>query len=236
MGTSKADIAEMVERFGWKKKWFADETPQRLVYLDTFYIDETPVTDGEYKRFLDANPDYPVPLDWGQSSRDFREGKEDHPVVDVSWFDALAYARWAGKRLPTEAEWEKAARGPSTGSGDARRYPWGNEFDPTRCNTNVSGNHGTTPVTKYAPQGNSPYGVMDMAGNVWEWCADWYDPDCYKTAPPYNPRGPASGDWRVLRGGAWDLAPDYTRAASREYIVPEGSGYSVVGFRCVMSL
>jgi len=227
MGTDEADAVAMEASFGWKLEWFADETPQHRVYLDAFYIDETPVTNAEYKRFLDAKPRYPVPDGWDKTWRTFLIGRGDHPVVCVSWADANEYAQWAGKRLPTEAEWEKAARGT-----DGWLFPWGNHFDPTRFNSNVSNIGKTTPVTKYAPLGNSPYGVIDMAGNVWEWCADWYDAEHYKISPTQNPQGPDSGDWRVLRGGAWDSAPDYARTANRDYISPE-SGYTTVGFRCV---
>jgi iron(II)-dependent oxidoreductase len=228
MGTREQDVGEMVKKYGWRGQWFADEMPQHPVSLNAYYLDETPVTNAEYKRFLDAHLLHPIPPDWSAHYRDFAKGRDAHPVVDISYNDALEYARWVGKRLPTEAEWEKGARGT-----EGLRFPWGNEFDADRCNTKVALNGGTTPVTEYAPQGNSPYGVMDMVGNVWEWCADWYAADYYKHSPTHNPTGPEASDWRVLRGGAWDLSPDYARCASREYIVPEGQGYALVGFRCV---
>lgn len=227
MGTSEADIADMALKYGWKPQWFADETPQHRVYLDAFYMDEAAVTNAEYKRFLDAHPHHAVPADWAPSERTFPVGREEYPVVIVSWDDANDYARWAGKRLPTEAEWEKAARGT-----DGGRFPWGNEFDQGRYNTSESKSRKITPVRKYARMGDSPYGLKDMADNVWEWCADWYDAVYYQNSPSHNPRGPDSGDWRVLRGGAWDLPPDYARCASRDYIVPD-NGYVTVGFRCV---
>lgn len=231
IGTSEKEIVEMVIRFKWKAKWFADEMPQHPAYLNAYSIDETPITNAEYKRFLDANPNHVVPPDWNKESRTRQVGKEKHPVVCVSWNDADDYAHWVGKQLPTEAEWERAARGT-----DGRRFPWGDEFDPGRSNTSESKLYGTTPVKNYAQMGNSADGVIDMAGNVWEWCADWYDAMYYKNAPTHNPQGPDSGDWRVLRGGAWDVAPDYSRCASRDYIVPDGIGYATVGFRCVQSM
>jgi formylglycine-generating enzyme required for sulfatase activity len=230
MGTSAADAIEMEKGYGWRPKWFADEMPQHRVTLDAYYIDETPVTNAEYKHFLDANPEHPAPSDWDQSQRNCSLGKDDHPVVFVSWSDADAYARWARKRLPTEAEWEKAARGT-----EGRRFPWGQEFDHRCCNTSSSGLRSTTAVRQYMEIGDSPYGVIDMAGNVWEWCADWYDAEYYKRSFTYNPLGPDADDWRVLRGGAWDITPDYTRCASRDYIVPD-QGYGTVGFRCVMAV
>ncbi len=233
MGTSDADIVEMQNKFGWNPKWFADETPQHPVFLDAYYMDETPVTNVEYKRFLDAHPQRAAPPDWDRLFRTFVAGQADHPVVAVSWDDANDYARWAGKRLPTEAEWEKAAVGPTVASA-SRRYPWGSEFDVARCNSKMSNTGGTTSVVRYAPQGKSPYGILDLAGNVWEWCVDWYVANYYYVSPTHNPHGPESGDWRVLRGGAWDTTPDYVRAANRDYIVPE-VGYAAVGFRCVLA-
>ncbi len=227
MGTSEADVTDMIAKFGWEPKWFADETPQHRVYLDAYFIDATPVTNVEYKRFIDANPNHPIPPDWDRLFRAFLAGKAEHPVVNVSWHDASAYARWAGKRLPTEAEWEKAARGV-----DGRRYAWGDQFDIAYCNCKPSKINSTTPVSQYAPQGASPYGALDMNGNVWEWCADWYGSWYYKIAPTHNPLGPEAGDWRVLRGGAWDLEESMARCASRDYVVPE-NGSATVGFRCV---
>lgn len=229
MGTNEGDAIEMESKFGWKREWLADEMPPHRVYLDAFYIDETPVTNAEYKRFLDANPRVAAPSHWDARQRTHAASAGDHPIVCVSWEEANAYAVWAGKHLPTEAEWEKTARG-----ADGRLFPWGNRVDAARFNSREPKLGGTTPVTKYTPQGNSPYGVMDMIGNVWEWCADWYDAEYYKVSPDRNPKGAASGDWRVLRGGAWDAASDCARCASRDYITPE-LGYNVVGFRCAAS-
>ena len=178
-----------------------DEKPAHEVHLDAFYIGKYPVTNAEYARYMaDIGRAFTVPA-----------GKADHPVVEVSWYDARDYAAWAGMRLLTEAEWEKAASWDEAGRsgllgrqrGHKRAYPWGDQFDPKKCNSEESGIGGTTPVGKYSPQGDSPYGVADMAGNVWEWCADWYDSDYYRKSPAENPTGPADGDWRVLRGGSY---------------------------------
>jgi TatA/E family protein of Tat protein translocase len=222
-GTSDADEQEMKTRLGFGP--WDDEKPQRKIYLDAYYIDETPVTNEEYQRFVLATG-HRVPYGWNENWRTFPEGKGAHPVVNVNWDDANAYARWAGKRLPTEAEWEKAARGT-----DGRRYPWGNEFDSSRCNSWESGIHTTTPVGRYSPRGDSPYGVKDMAGNVWEWCADWYDENYYKNSPKENPKGPASGRYRVLRGGSWTSGSSNVRAANRDDNVPDLRDINV-GFRC----
>ncbi|MBI5650689.1 MAG: twin-arginine translocase TatA/TatE family subunit [Chloroflexi bacterium] len=207
-GTSDADILEMNLRFGWDTKSFEDEKPQRKIDLDAYYISETPVTNEDYKKFVDATG-YKVPDHWDKNWRTFPTGKDNHPVVNVTWDDANAYARWAGCRLPTEAEWEKAARGT-----DGRRYPWGNEFDATRCNSYESEIGDTTPVGEYSLRGgNSPYGIKDMAGNVWEWCADWYDAEYYKNSPARNPKGSETGNFRVVRGGtfagSWDVRCAY---------------------------
>lgn len=161
-------------------------------------------------------------------------------MVYVSWDNAVAFCKWATTvvgarytsplsiRLPTEAEWEKAARGT-----DGRLFPWGNEPpDQTRCNfgQNVGD---TTPVGRYSPRGDSPYGCADLAGNVSEWCADWYGSGYYRSAPARNPPGPANGEYRVVRGGAFSYAPHYLRAAHRSSGDPI-SRYGSVGFRCVV--
>ena len=138
----------------------------------------------------------------------------EHPVVNVNWDQANAYATWAGGRLPTEAEWEKACRGT-----DGRIYPWGDE-PPTAELANFANNVGdTTPVGSY-PNGASPYGALDMAGNVWEWTADWYAADYYANSPPANPPGPATGDVRVVRGGAFDYNENDVRCAARDDCYP----------------
>ncbi len=136
--------------------------------------------------------------------------------------------------MPTEAEWEKAASWDGERK-EKRVYPWGNEFDQNRCNTGESGTHGTTPVGNYSPQGDSFYGVGDMAGNVWEWCADWYDGNYYKNSPDKNPRGPASGNYRVLRGGSWGNNQDSARGAFRYCNLYPDFWSPNLGFRVVVS-
>ncbi len=227
MGTSEEDRGTLSARCHAPPVAFDDEIPAHPAFLDAFYIDETPVTYAEYGKFLEANPGYTAPPGWLSTRGSFRASHADCPVVNVSWDDANAYARWAGKQLPTEAQWEKAARG-----GDGRVYPWGDEFDPSRCNTWEAAIFDLTPVRHFAPRGNSPYGVMDMVGNVWEWCADWYAHAYYQVSPAENPRGPQNGIFRVLRGGAWNGNREEMRAANRHYFYP---GYRdvVVGFRCV---
>jgi len=183
-----------------------DERPAHKVHLDAYLIDQTPVTRGQYARFRDATGHaMPRPPDF--------QFDESHPVVNVSWEDAAAYCAWAGKRLPTEAEREKAARGT-----DGRRWPWGNKWDAKK--TNAEGRRGgTTPVGAF-PAGASPYGVLDMAGNVWNWCADWYGRDYYKEGANRNPRGPTGGRGRALRGGSWVNTQGLARCAYRSWNDP----------------
>ena len=199
-----------------------DEYPQRQVWLDAFEIMRYPLTNAQYSAFLDANPTHRAPSVW--SARTYPEGQGDHPVVGLSWADAQACAQWLSKetgqtiRLPTEAEWEKAARGE-----DGRRYPWGSEFSANKTGI------GSTAVGAY-PEGASPYGVQDMAGNGWEWCADWYDKDYYKYAPDRNPKGPETGEYRVVRGGSWLDFQYFARCANRYRYLPVYR-YDYVGVR-----
>jgi formylglycine-generating enzyme required for sulfatase activity len=209
-----------------------DERPQHTVYLDAYYIDKYEVTNARYQACVDAGA-CDAPQESSSSTRGSYFGNPeyaDYPVVKVTWFQAEAFCAWEGRRLPTEAEWEKAARGT-----DGRKYPWGNE-PPTMelCNFNNNVDD-TTPVGQY-PKGASPYGVMDMAGNVWEWVNDWYGEDYYSQSPSANPPGPETGEYRVVRGGSWDYGDlvSGVRSAFRGYVNPDLWG-NVSGFRCVRS-
>ena len=230
MGSSDEEIKKVVRDLGGGElgpdvQWFAAEKPQHEVYLKEFYIDKYEVTNAQYKEFVQATG-RPTPRHWEGGS--YPDGKADHPVVYVSWEDANAYCRWFGKRLPTEAEWEKAARGT-----DARIWPWGNTFDIAKCNVESWEGSGSTPVGSY-PDGVSPYGVYDMAGNVWEWTDSWYDayPGSTYTTTEFGEK------LRVLRGGSWyhydSLGPIGARCASRDRGTPQHVSY-VAGFRCAIS-
>ena len=236
--------------------------PGNPVYVEAFWIDKYEVTNGQFKAFVDATGHVTEAeqdgWSWVYDGSDWRpvdgaswrapegpgstvEDRLDYPVVHVSWSDADAYARWAGKRLPTEAEWEKAARGTEgddanrDGVGDGYKFPWGNVFDPTRCNLNdytqqgrIDGYLTTAPVGSY-PNGVSPYGVHDMTGNVWEMCADWYGEYCSPHAPPFV------GDVRVRRGGSWFSVPEDARTAYRDAFDPLFTSQHY-GFRCVRDI
>ena len=214
---------------------YDDEKPVHQVSLPEYRIGKCPVTNAEYKRFLDETGN-PSPPHWaGWEDGNYPVGKANHPVVGVSWHDAQAYCQWLSQkaskayRLPTEAEWEKAARGT-----DGREYPWGNEFDKARCNTGESGIGTTTPVGIYL-DGASPYGVMDMAGNVWEWCSSigYYK---YKVSgPEEDGSGSLEGDQqRALRGGSWDNLRVFARCACRYGFNPDFRR-SDIGFRVAES-
>ncbi|EYF08544.1 serine/threonine protein kinase [Chondromyces apiculatus DSM 436] len=211
---------------------------RRKVHLDAFYIDRTPVTNRQFKLFVEVTGYKPEDQNASRFLFQMRRGEipkglEDHPVTYVSWEDARAYAAWAGKRLPSEAEWEKAARGT-----DGRRYPWGRaEPTPRLANfDNRSRENGTSAVGAY-PEAASPYGALDMAGNVWEWCDDYDDPDFYADGPARNPRNnrpPARNPRLVMRGGSWMYGAQSLRAYTRQsydarYRFADG------GFRCARS-
>jgi eukaryotic-like serine/threonine-protein kinase len=238
-----------------------DEKPEHPVWLDAFWIYQHPVTNAQFAAFVNASGHQTTAEEsgwswvlegsswvktegayWGapEGLGSSLTGRDDHPVVQVSWFDATAYCQWAGGRLPTEAEWEKAARGT-----DGRRFPWGD--DPVTgdransCDVNCpldwaatdqdDGYSQTSPVGSY-PAGVSPYGALDMAGNVFEWVADWYDEEYYSRAPDENPTGPTSGEYRVLRGGSW-LSFQWVLRVSNRYRYSPDFWYFFSGFRCL---
>jgi formylglycine-generating enzyme required for sulfatase activity len=234
MGSSDVEVASARDlcdgvHSDCRTYWVESEYPQRTVYLDAFYTDKTEVTNADFARFVKEtgyqteHEKYYGGLGW----RDYAESKDNHPVVMVSWNDADAYCQWAGKRLPREAEWEKAARGT-----DARVYPWGNVFDGSKvnfCDKNCpetwkdasvdDGYADTAPVGSY-PAGASPYGALDMAGNVGEWTADQFE------------KVTGRDIHAVVRGGRWYNAPDGVRCASRKSARANASGLEV-GFRCI---
>ena len=214
-----------------------DEKPGHQVHLSAFAIDRREVTNAAYADFVAATgyrtaaeaDDAPERLDglsWRHPHSPNATAAPDHPVVYVSWRDADAYCNWRGGRLPTEAEWEKSARGT-----DGRLWPWG-DFTADRANHwgTVDGYAGLAPVGAF-PLGRSPYGALDLAGNVWEWCADWYAEDYYATGPKTNPQGPTAGRFKILRGGSWANPPPVLRSINRFEVLPvERSAY--IGFRC----
>ena len=189
----------------------ANASPAQRVFLDGYFIDTYEVTNAQYQMF---NP-----------AHEFAPGLEDYPVVNVTWDEADAYAKWIGKRLPTEAEWEKAARG-----ADGKIFPWGNEFDPSRCNTQESGEHHLTPVNRY-PTGLSSFGVCDMVGNVLEWTADRYKPYAWSShqSPDYDE------EFIVLRGGSW-IHPESQSTCFTRLYAPAENRSNFIGFRCVKEL
>lgn len=238
------------------------ETPAHYVEVDAFWIDEHEVTVAEFARFVAATG-YKTDAekfgwsgvfefengawtrvegaDWRHPSGPNSVAKDDEPVCQISWNDAQAYAKWAGKRLPTEAEFEFAARGGLSG----KKYAWGDELLPggksmanywqgefPSRNTAADGFLRRAPVKSFPPNG---YGLYDMTGNVWEWTSDWYDPMYYAVSPPKNPRGADAGSERSLRGGSFLCADNFCsnyRVAGRSHSEPD-SGLENVGFRCV---
>lgn len=222
MGNDDVDTEGFAKEFGIRKgHFYEDEKPMRKIFLQGFYIDKYEVTNKKYKSFIDA-ASYPPPPSWENGMHPVNQS--NYPVTNVTWFDAHGYCTWAGKRLPTEEEWEKAARGP-----DGNKYPWGNEYDEKKANTT---NETTMPVGSYETD-RSFYGVYDMGGNVMEWVDAWYE--------PYHGNKLRNKDfekrYRVLRGGSavagehYVLGKIFSRSSYRYYDDPSGRGEDG-GFRC----
>ena len=210
-----------------------EQRPSHKVHIDAFYIDKYEVTNAEYYEFLDyinktkdhskCREDEPInknhqPHNW---EKDYYSHPE-FPVVRIDWYDACAYAAWAGKRLPTEAEWEKAARGT-----DERKWPWGSEWDPSKYNFGDP-----EPVGSHE-DGKSPYGCYDMAGSVAEWCTDWYKMNYYEKSPKRNPKGPEKGEKKIIRGGSRFIPDGLSLRSTARKAVSPNIGNMSVGFRCV---
>ncbi len=226
----------------WTERARLDAHPAHVVELDAFYIDKYEITNTEYALFA-GSTNHGKPWHWvgGQ----IPQGQEKWPVYNVSWYDAEAFCSWAGKRLPTEAEWEKAARG----GLDRKLYPWGDEFGPKPGGRFGDGAVRNGPKMAHYGFPNGPaavgsypanaYGLYDMIGNVWEWTADWYGRNYYTETPSANPKGPDTGTYKVIRGAGWgDEEHTPTRSTMsvfyRNYTNPD-SGTSTIGFRCATS-
>ncbi len=225
----------------WSKEAFHDEGPAHWVFLDGYFIDKYETSNKQYGEFMKTTG-HPGPAYWD----DPRLNKPAQPVVGVNWFDAKAYCEYIEKRLPTEAEWERAARGPN-----GLRYPWGNEMDPSKANYGKN-KEGTLPIDSL-PEGASAYGIHHMAGNVFEWVQDWYDPNFYQKTPhPANTQGPLKPIWiggtgtyvdrltvgakRVIRGGSWIAAESTITTSHRFWNHPSNNSYGVgLGFRCAQT-
>jgi formylglycine-generating enzyme required for sulfatase activity len=235
MGTSEEQIDLLLVREDWAIEWydrnlFHVEQPQHTVHVGAYAIGASPVTNAEYAEFV-WEASYRPPRGWAG----FRcpPDMDLSPVANVSWVDATAYAKWLARktnrpfRLPTEAEWERAARGV-----DGRMFPWGQDFDPWRCNTLESSKRGVTPIHTYSPSGDSPVGACDMAGNVWEWTSSLLHP--YPYDPTDGREEPAGNGQRVARGGAWYYSRKLARCAAREGLQPTYLSSSL-GFRLALS-
>ena len=277
MGTDPSEIPELVKlakqwypdaKASWIESWFRDETPRHTVYVDAFYMDAYEVTNAQYKKFVQATG-HKEPEAFAINRVGVNNGLTEvslesilkpwetisynvnnQPVVCVSWEDAKAYAEWAGRRLPTEAEWEYSARGGLA----VKRYVWSDDWPPPKSSGNFAdeavkkalpdsiiingyddGYTYPAPVGSFKPNG---YGLYDMAGNVWEWCADLYDNKYYANSPKLNPKGPDSGFDHVLRGSSWCLNDtDSLRVADRYHFAGYVNFFYFigVGFRCVVS-
>lgn len=232
MGSTVEREASLSKTFSIQLNLPAAETTPQTISLPQFFIDQTPVTNAEYKKFIDAHPDHAVPqldyhlaqsFNWDRTKKTFPAGRDLYPVVMVNWRDATAYCAWVGKRLPTEAEWEKAARGT-----DGRIWPWGNDWDPKKANTVEQNLNDATPVGQF-PSGASPYGALDMIGNVWQWTSTLDKPYPYNAAD--GREDPNAAGLRITRGGAWLFGAAIARTTTRNHFEPDDASLSI-GFRC----
>ncbi len=268
MGSSDAQLGEAmhacIEVYGegedCQQNVCAQARPVHTVALDAFWIDQTEVTNAMFTAFLNEQGNQVEEgVSWLEPGAGHRgivyghieendgvfrpqSGYEDYPVIEVSWYGAAAYCSWAGGRLPTEAEWEYAARGPQ-----ARVYPWGNTFDGERanycdasCSYDWRDNGFDDGFAQWAPVGSYPggaswCGALDMAGNVWEWVSDWWSDDYYRHSPTNNPQGPDSGTLRISRGGSWFDESWRVSASCRKGLTPSSHRIHWVGFRCVVT-
>ena len=219
--TNSGHTKVLKEKLPVSKNSFEDESPARMIYLSSYFIDKYEVSNAQYKEFM-RSTDHAAPAYWDHRHLNIPK----NPVTGVNWFDANSYCRWNKKRLPTEAEWEKAARGPA-----GSIYPWGNEWSLDKSNNPYKNSIGTEPVGSY-PKGRSPYGLYDISGNVWEWVDSYYLPH------PGNPvtRAEYGVDKRVLKGGSWFDCLSYGCGLSaptfnRSFFTPEVKNNSF-GFRC----
>lgn len=206
-----------------------DEQPRHQVYLDSYYIDKFEVTAERYARFLEFTG-WERPFNWSLVRLPDHAGR---PVIGVSWGDADAYCRISGRRLPTEAEWEKAARGTNE-----RKFPWGDTRPAPSRAFYGEGSRFSYDVLKPVgsfPGGQGPYGAFDLAGNVSEWVQDWYDGEYYRDTPERNPLGPKNGQYKIARGGSWSDMPVYLLSSSRTTKLPPSTRNAFIGFRCAQS-
>ena len=245
---------------------FFNARPAHEVFLDSYLMDRFLVTNHQFLKFVEEDgykneyfwsevgwqtlkeQEWNKPRYWGCSPWDH----PDHPVVGISWFEAEAYCKWAQKSLPTEAQWEKAARGGFWLDGDDskqsenpfpyRKYSWGNheadqngEYFAIYADELRYGNQSTAPVG-IVPKGKSPYRCYDLTGNVWEWCQDWYQRNYYKSSPSSNPPGPVQGEMKILKGGSWCRKGRELHISFRTKDNPQSGGWDLSGFRCVLNL
>lgn len=234
MGVTAEQEQKLVQENGSAAGLFDFEKPSHTVNVGDFWINRDLVTNMQYKKFLDANPHYPIPetdieqlmaWSWDADTRSFPQDRDTYPVVLVSWNDANAYCQWAGMRLPTEAEWEKAARGT-----DGRLYPWGNTWDDSKSASGRRGATEASPVGRF-PSGASPYTVNDMVGNVWQWTSSAFEPYPYDATD--GREDPSQNAERVIRGSMFAFGSAITRTNVRNHLESDDKA-TTVGFRCAI--